>query len=129
MENAGIYYDGVKEWRRKYTAEKTWDAFKTFFAREFQEIHVLPQTSASKGYGAHCTRVGHANAAVLEEMQHQKAEALANLESATVADRQAVTALISSNATLTNELRAATAITTMLQQRLAICSFTTTPPT
>ena len=24
VENAGIYYDGVKEWRRKDTADKTW---------------------------------------------------------------------------------------------------------
>ena len=33
VENSGIYYDGVKEWRRKDTAEKTWEAFKTFFSR------------------------------------------------------------------------------------------------
>ena len=67
--NAGIYYDGVKEWRRKDTADKTWEAFKTFFAREFQEIRVQPRTSASEGYGAHCTRGGYANAAVMEDMQ------------------------------------------------------------
>ena len=24
VENAGIYYDGVKEWRRKDIADKTW---------------------------------------------------------------------------------------------------------
>ena len=34
VENAGIYYDGVKEWRRKDTSDKTWDAFKKFFARD-----------------------------------------------------------------------------------------------
>ena len=33
VENSRIYYDGVKKWRRKDTAEKTWEAFKTFFAR------------------------------------------------------------------------------------------------
>ena len=38
VKNAGIYYDGVKEWPRKDTADKTWEAFKTFFAREFREI-------------------------------------------------------------------------------------------
>ena len=36
VENSGIYYDGVKEWRRKDTADKTWEAFKTFFAKEFR---------------------------------------------------------------------------------------------
>ena len=33
VESDGIYYNGVKEWRRKDTADKTWEAFKTFFAR------------------------------------------------------------------------------------------------
>ena len=44
VENAGIYYDGVKEWRRKDTADKTWGAFKTFFAREFRESRIQPRT-------------------------------------------------------------------------------------
>ena len=118
VENAGIYYDGVKKWSRKDTAEKTWDAFKKCFARKFREIRVLPRTSASEGYGAHCTRVGHANADVLEEMQQQQAEALANLATATVAGRQAVTALSSSNKKLTNELSTTTATIATLQQRL-----------
>ena len=51
VENAGIYYDGVKEWRRKDTVDKTWEAFKTFFAREFREISIQPRTSASEGFG------------------------------------------------------------------------------
>ena len=101
VENAGIYYDGVKEWRRKDTADKTWEAFKTFFAREFREIRVQPRILASEGYGAHCMRGGQANAAVMEYMQQQQAEALANLDTAMAADRQAVTALSSSNGTLT----------------------------
>ena len=33
VENAGIYYDGVKEWRQKDKVDKTWEAFKTFFTR------------------------------------------------------------------------------------------------
>ena len=36
VENTGIYYDGVKEWRRKDTTDKMWEAFKTFFEREFR---------------------------------------------------------------------------------------------
>ena len=36
VENEGIYYDGVKQWRCKDTADKTWESFKTFFAREFR---------------------------------------------------------------------------------------------
>ena len=63
VENSGIYYYGVKEWRRKDTADKKWEAFKNFFARYFREIRVQPRTSASEGYGANSMRGGHANAA------------------------------------------------------------------
>ena len=108
MENTGIYYDGVKEWRLKDTADKLWEAFKTFFAQEFQVIRVKPQTSESKGYRAHCMRGGKSNAALMKNMQHQQAEAHANMATATAADRQAVTALSSSNTTLTQELSTAT---------------------
>ena len=47
----------------------------------------------------------HANAAEREDMQNQQAEALANMATETEADRQSVTALSSSNETLTQELR------------------------
>ena len=63
VDNAGIYYDGVKEWRQKDTAEESWEAFKMFFAREFREIRVQPRTSAAEGYGTNNMRGGHANAA------------------------------------------------------------------
>ena len=45
VEKSGISYDGVKEWRQKYTGDKTWESFKTFFAREFREIIVQPKIS------------------------------------------------------------------------------------
>ena len=70
-----------------------------------------------------------ANAAVMEDMQQQQAEALANVATATAADRQAVTVLSSINRTLTSELRAATVTIATLQQRLASCSCSTTPQT
>ena len=121
VENAGIYYDGVKEWRRKDTAEKTWEYFRTFFAKEFREIRVQPWTSAPEGYGANIMIGGNSNAAEIE-MQQQQAEALANLATATAADRQAVAELSISNTTLTHELRAATVTIETLQQRLASCA-------
>ena len=65
-------------------------------------------------------RGGHANAAEFERQQ-QQVEALANLATATAADRQAVVELSISNATLTHELRTATAPIATLQQRLASC--------
>ena len=67
-------------------------------------------------------RGGHANAADRDDMQQQQAEAFANLSTSTAADRQAVIALSSINATLTQELRTETATIATLQQRLASCS-------
>ena len=37
VENAMIYYDGVKKWHRKDTADNTWEAFKTFLCKESSE--------------------------------------------------------------------------------------------
>ena len=73
-------------------------------------------------------RGGHANAAEIE-MQQQQAEVLANLATATAADRQAVAELSIRNATMTHELRAATATIAALQQRLASCACAPTPRT
>ena len=122
VEKAGIYYDGVKEWRRKSAAEKTWDAFKVFFAREFREVRTLPRTSAAEGYAAYCGQMGFANAAMIEELQQQQTNALANLATATAADRATVHELSSSNTALTAELRAATRTIATLQNKLASCS-------
>ena len=79
-----------------------------FFAREFREIRIQPRTSALESYGTTTNMRGvHANAAEFERQQ-QQAEALANLASATAADRQAVAELSTNNAKLTHELRTAT---------------------
>ena len=129
VDNSGIYYDGVKEWSLKDTAEKTWEAFKTFSAREFRDIIAQPQTSAPEGYGANSMRGGHANDVERDEMQQQQAEALANLATATAADRQSVAELYISNATLTHELCTSTATIATLQQCLESCACDTTPRT
>ena len=63
------------------------------------------------------------------EMQQQQTEALANLATSKAAERQEVAELSIRNATLTHELRAATATIAMLQQRLASCAYATTPRT
>ena len=106
-----------------------WEAFKTFFAREFREIRVQPRKSASEGYVTTTNmRGGHANVAEFE-MQQQQAEVLANFATATAADRQAVAELSIRNATLTHELRTETATIATLQHRLASCECAPTPRT
>ena len=108
---------------------KTWEAFKMFFAREFREIRFQPCISASEGYETRTNmRGGHDNVAEIETQQ-QHAEALANVVTATAADRQAVAELSIINATLTHELRSATATIATLQQRLESCACAPTPRT
>ena len=66
VENDKIYYDGVKEWRQKDTADKTREDFKTFFAREFRDISVRSirngnherRTHQRRGEGQHATATG-----------------------------------------------------------------------
>ena len=74
-------------------------------------------------------RGGQTNAAERDNMQEQQSEALANLATSTAADRQAVTALSSSNATLTQELCTSTATIATLQQCLASFLCAKTPRT
>ena len=81
------------------------------------------------GYGTKTNmRGGHANAAEFERQQ-QQAEALANLATATAADRQALAELSISDETLTHELRTATATIATLKQRLESCECAPTPRT
>ena len=83
---------------------------------------MVPRTTTTEGYAQHCMPVGHANAAMLDEMQHAHSEALSNLATATAADRQTVGALSATNATLTTKLTEATATIQQLQQRIVICT-------
>ena len=73
-------------------------------------------------------RGGRTNAAEFERQQ-QQAEALANLATATAADRQVVAELSIRNATLSHELQTATSTIATLQQRLASCVYAPTPRT
>ena len=77
--------------------DKTWANFKKFFAREFREGQQVSRSSQAGGYANVCAPVGQANAAVQEKMQQNHTQALANLATATAADRQAVTMLTSTN--------------------------------
>ena len=45
VEKKGLYYDGVKKWRRQPAIDKTWDNFKECFAREFSEVCVILRTA------------------------------------------------------------------------------------
>ena len=46
----GLFLDDCKIWRHKDPADKTWTAFKIFFATSHQEWQELQVTTASAGF-------------------------------------------------------------------------------
>ncbi len=97
----GMFPDDCREWRRRPLIEKTWDNFKAAFATAHQEYRETQTTSKQAGYHS-------ANSAAAFELQ-DTVEALANLATATAADRSTVAQLSATNASLTTELAQQTA--------------------
>jgi hypothetical protein len=97
----GHFMSACRGWNEKVTAEKTWTHFKSHFAAaRRQHKQMQGESSATAGYHS-------ANAAVTH-IEYQMAEAtigsLANLETATAADRGVVTALTQANSRLAKQL-------------------------
>jgi hypothetical protein len=105
----GMFPEACREWRRRPLQEQTWVNFKTDFAIAHQEYRES-QTTNQAGYH-------NANAAM--ELQQDTAMAIANLATATAADRSTVTALCATNAQLTTDLTATYALLTAARQTIA----------
>ena len=100
--NTGVFHDACRDWRKKHEADKTWANFKTHFTEAHLDFRTYNKPNPYQS----------ANVAIL----HQEAEsppsnpteetatALANLASATAADRTAVAALTTTNEHLTKQL-------------------------
>ena len=110
----GIFADDCKIWKRRPAIYKTWLQFKIDFTishQEYRESQVT--TPAAAGFHASPPESAH-----LETI-----DAIANLATATAADRTAVANLTTTNATLTAELVAANAkLVTALEQIAALTS-------
>ena len=89
----GVFHDACKEWSQKPTPDKTWANFKTHFTA----AHSLHRQQQSTMQAAGC---GTANAII----KNETIEALANLATATAADRDALANLTNAVATLTAQL-------------------------
>ena len=82
--------------------DKTWGNWKFFFACKFKEVRDYHLNALSSGFASNLETAYQATAEMLTEMTQYQTEALANLTTATQADRQAFTALMEMNATLKN---------------------------
>jgi hypothetical protein len=90
-----------RRWNEKHTIEKTWTQFKSHVAAAHrQHKHMKGESAATAGYHS-------ANAAVThnqDQMVEATIGALANLATATAADRGVVAALTQTNSRLAKQL-------------------------
>jgi hypothetical protein len=106
--STGMFSDACRDWRRRPTADHNWVNFKLDFALAHQDLRDSQLTSKQSGYhNANAAYEDHANAAF--EQQQETALALANLASATAADRSTVASLTTTNSNITAELAKTTA--------------------
>jgi hypothetical protein len=99
----GHFMSACRRWNEKPAAEKTWTHFKSHFAAAHRQHKKMQGESASNA------RYHSANAAMTQkedEMAEATIGALANLATATAADRGVVAALTQANSRLAKQLEA-----------------------
>jgi hypothetical protein len=97
----GLFMSACRRWNEKTAAEKTWNHFKSHFAAAHRQHRQMKGESAAHA-GFHT-----ANAAMAHTEDHMAEAtigALANLATATAADRGVVAALTQANARLVKQL-------------------------
>jgi hypothetical protein len=92
IHNTGMFINACREWRRCPKNEKIWTNFKTHFAQAHTELGELTHTSQAGG--DHNANNAFTNFAT------NPGEALANLATATAADRDMLRSLQATNAAL-----------------------------
>jgi hypothetical protein len=90
-----------RRWNKKPAVEKTWSQFKTHFATAHrQHKQMQGESAATSGYHAENASVGQTE----DQMDEATIGALANLDTATAADRGVVATLTEANARLAKQL-------------------------
>lgn len=91
----GMFPDDAKTWKRRAPIDKTWTNFKTVFATAHQELRECQQTTGATSFHS-------ANSAMT--LQTETVDAIANLATATAADRASIATLTTTISKLTTEL-------------------------
>jgi hypothetical protein len=90
-----------RRWNEKHAIKKTWTQFKSHFAAAHgQHKQMQGESAATAGYHSANAAVGHTE----DQMDEATIGALANLATATAADRGMVAALTQANARLVKQL-------------------------
>jgi hypothetical protein len=108
--NTGMFIEACREWRRRPEPEKTWPNFKAHFAQAHTDLGELNHTTQAAGYH-------NANNVVAHFVQ-ETGDALANLATATAADRDMLRSLQATNEALMNQQAVKDAEINQLRQQL-----------
>ena len=103
IDKCGLYQDDCCDWSHKTRSENTWGNFKAHFAQAFKVTRRSSRTSRTKGYVAH-VHSAQANAESFTEMQQDHTLVLANLATATQADRTLVALLTTTISELSGQV-------------------------
>jgi hypothetical protein len=97
----GHFMSACRRWDEKHTIEKTWTQFKSHFAAAHREHKQMQgESAATAGYHSANASVTHNE----DQMAEATIGALANLATATAADRGVVAALTQANSLLAKQL-------------------------
>jgi hypothetical protein len=112
--NTGLFPDSCRAWQSRVIASKTWAQFKIDFATAHREFRRTNQTAQQSGF--------HSANMMIEQGRYdsmqERAEAIAQLATATASDPSTVATLTTTNAKLANQLEAAHAIIAKLKSEI-----------
>ena len=108
IEKRGLYKDGFWERSRKRMLKKTWRNFKDHSARALKETQRSSRISNTEGY-AENVKSAQANAVLSTKIQQDHTLALANLATASQADRTSFALLMKTIAELSTQVFTVTA--------------------
>ena len=97
IQKTGMFVDDCKTWKRRPAIEKTWSQLKTDFSIAHNELRESQHTARTSGF--------HGNNAKI--IQQETATVISNFANATLADREAITAMQATITTLNTQLAGA----------------------
>jgi hypothetical protein len=101
--NTGAIHDACRYWQRRTPVNQTWDDFRREFARAQWEQRIISSTASGARY--HTANVAEHYGPNSLPSDSGFVTAMANLATATSADREAVSTLTKAIATLTDQLK------------------------
>jgi hypothetical protein len=113
--NTGLFPNACRAWKSRAIAGKTWAQFKIDFVTAHREFRLTNQTAQQSGFHSANMMIEQGR----DDSMQETAEAIAQLDTATVSYRGTVAMLTTTNAKLANQLEAAHALIAQLKSEIA----------